>query len=183
MYELLVAQPRLGKQKEGLSEVRKSGFVPAVVFGKDLPSSLSIKIQAADLLRILSKDTQIFELKIGEGKRYLVHVENIQRDALKGSILHLSLKTIKKGERTVATVSVVLLGTSAENDCEIIIEQSVIDVQGLPQDIPQSIPVDISSLRSGDVIKLGELKLPVGVKAVSTDRDMIVVRCENVQKE
>lgn len=176
MYELLVAMPRLGKQKESLKDVRKSGFVPAVIYGKDT-ESLSIKIQTADLLRILSKDIQIFELKIGSGKKYLVHVENIQRDSIKGSILHLSLKTIKKGDRTAAAIPVVILGTVSDADSELIIEHASLEVAGLPQDIPVNIEVDVSSLRVGQQIKLQQIKLPIGVKFVEKNMELVVIQC------
>ncbi len=182
MYELLVAMPRSGKQKESLADVRKSGFVPAVIYGKDA-ESLSIKIQTADLLRILSKDIQIFELKIGQSKKLLVHVENIQRDVLKGSILHLSLKTIKKGEKTIASIPVIIIGAPMVSESQLIIEQASLEVQGLPQDIPSAIEVDISMLKIGDDVKLASVKLPIGVKFVEKNIEQVVVRCLAVDGE
>ncbi len=182
MYELLVAMPRLSKQKESLADIRKSGFVPAVIYGKEA-ESLSIKIQTADLLRVFSKDNQIFELKVGQGKKFLVHVENIQRDVLKGSILHLSLKTIKKGEKTVVPVPVVILGVPLVEESQIVIELASIELQGLPQDIPNNVEIDVSGLKVGDDIRLAKVKVPVGVKFVDKNLEQVVVRCLAAEAE
>lgn len=112
-----------------------------------------------------------------------MHVENIQRDVLKGSILHLSLKTIKKGEKTIASIPVIIIGAPMVSESQLIIEQADLEVQGLPQDIPSAIEVDISMLKIGDDVKLASVKLPIGVKFVEKNIEQVVVRCLAVDGE
>lgn len=163
MYELLVAQSRGDKQEESTTDIRKQGFVPAVLFGRDI-ESLSLKIQQADLLRILSKDVQIFEVKVADGKKHLVNVQNIQRDILKGNILHISLQKLKKGENTTSKVPVVLIGARNGGEGAIVLLADHLNLIGLPQDIPSSIEIDITGLIQGATISSDTVKLPVGVK-------------------
>ncbi len=163
MYELLVALPRGLKSEESLADIRKQGFVPAVLFGKDVKSE-SLKIQQADLLRILSKDVQIFEVKVGEGKKHLVSVQNIQRDVLKGNILHISLQKLKKGESTTSKVPVVLIGERDGAEGTIVMVNDSLTLVGLPQDIPSSVEIDITGLKVGESLSSDRVKLPLGVK-------------------
>ena len=49
-----------------------------------------------------------------------------------------------------------------------------IDVSCLPKDLPEFIPVDLSSLAVGQTIHLADLQLPDGVSVVSHENPVVV---------
>lgn len=172
MYDLVVALPREDKHVESLSEVRKQGFVPAVIFGKD-HESISIKFHSGDLLRLMSKDVLIFEVKVGEGKKYLVKLQTVQKDILKGNVLHVSLQLMIKGEDTSVFVPFVTVGGEGST---ISILKDGVQLKGLPKNIPNQVTIDVTSLAPGDSWSLKELKIPAGVKIDGEDLTEVVVK-------
>jgi len=164
-----------GKQ---VKQLRREGKLPAVMYGHKMESTpiLLDRRSATRTLHGVSHSTLItIDL---EGSEHNALVREIQRDFIRGDLLHVDFQVVSMTEKIKATVPIVLEGTSpavAEYNGVVISGVSQLDVEAFPQDLPEQIVVDISELNHlGDGIHVRDLVIPINV-AVHTDRDEMVV--------
>jgi large subunit ribosomal protein L25 len=152
--------------KADLREVRgtanRGGSVPAVVYGKKLPSA-PVLVDASDLLRVfrVSGFSHIINLVL-DGKTHQVLIHDVQVHPTSGDFLHVDFYAIVATDKLHVTVPVKLVGTSQAARDGAVIEHILqdIEVKCLPSDIPTEIEVDISALANpGDIIHISDLKI------------------------
>lgn len=166
----------IGKQ---VGALRRAGELPAVIYGHGIePTAISVDYrEASHLLGRLSASTLVtIEL---DGKEYPTLVRERQREPIKGVILHIDFQAVSMTEKIRANVSIVLTGTSpAVKDYSAILVTTLneLEVEALPQDLPERIVVDISRLEKiGDGIHVSDLVLSDKVEVVSDTDEMIVL--------
>lgn len=165
----LKAAPRLRTGSGRLNQMRREGWVPSVIYGKGT-ENMNLKVDAktfADLLAHSSSENILVNLDIeGHGTR-LAFLQSIQHDALSGKTLHADFRAIDENTAITAHIPTHLNGESAGVKAGGLIEQYVhaIEITCLPNDLPETIEVDISGLQIGDSLHIGDIALPAGVKA------------------
>lgn len=165
----LKAAPRARTGSGRLNQMRREGWVPSVIYGKGT-ENMNLKVDAktfADLLAHSSSENILVNLDIeGHGTR-LAFLQSIQHDALSGKTLHADFRAIDENTAITAHIPTHLNGESAGVKAGGLIEQYVhaIEITCLPNDLPETIEVDISGLQIGDSLHIGEIALPAGVKA------------------
>ena len=158
------AQPRAAESrgKNEARRLRRSGKIPAVVYGAGLPAA-AVSVDPKAITRILhsaSGHNTIFELSVA-GERARVMIVDWQYEPIKDSLLHIDLKRIAMDQRLKVKVPILLKGEAAGVKQQGgILEQMLreVDVECLPDDIPNHIEVDISELVFGQVIRVSDLK-------------------------
>lgn len=167
--------------------LRKSGIIPATVYGKKVTSeSVSVPLDA--FLKVYSQagETGVVELSInGSEKPVLIH--HVQRDPVDSSILHIEFYQVDLKEKVRTRVPLEVVGESPavlEKKGVVLTLISEIEVEALPTDLPERIEVDVSKLTDVDQeIQVSGLRVPSGVE-VLTDKDVSVVKIgELVSKE
>ncbi len=184
MYELLEVEGRINDREINLNKMRKDGYIPGVIFGKEM-DSLSIKILEKKLLKQLSHKAKIIELLIDGRDKMLVNIESIQKHAVSGKVLHVSFLKMAKGQKAHVTVPIVLTGHSHGVIASGTVTQSFeeLTISGLPQDLPQSIDIDVSLLTLDSRIHLSDIVLPSGiVLADKHSSDTVVVSVHPTHK-
>jgi large subunit ribosomal protein L25 len=158
--------------------LRREGLLPAVLYGKEfepIPLSLDQKTTTTALTGLSS--TSLVKLEL-EGEEYTTLIRERTRDVIKGNLIHLDFQVISLTERVRAEVSIVLDGESpATKDIGGLLVSGVdsIEVQCLPEDLPESINVDLSLLENiGDGIYVRDLTLPETIEVLTDDEDLIV---------
>lgn len=165
----LKAAPRARTGSGRLNQMRREGWVPSVIYGKGT-ENINLKVDAktfADLLAHSSSENIIVNLDIeGAGTR-LAFLQSIQHDPLSGKTLHADFRAIDENTPITAHIPTHLNGESAGVKAGGLIEQYVhaIEITCLPNDLPETIEVDISALQIGDSLHIGEIKFPAGVRA------------------
>ena len=171
----LVAEQRatLGKKVKAL---RRSGVVPANLFGKGL-ESVALQLQSEDLKDVIRNTgrNDILDLDIqNQGKSVRstnVMVRRIQREPMRGQILHVDLYQVNMANPIEVDVAVELIGDApAVTDRLGTLQRGVatVRVRGLPNQVPSIIEVDVSGLvEASQGIRAEELTLPEGVTLVS----------------
>jgi large subunit ribosomal protein L25 len=164
-----------GKQ---VGQLRREGKLPAVLYGHNFDATPIVmdRRSASKTLHGVSHSTLItIDL---EGSEHNVLVREIQRDFIRGDLLHIDFQVVSMTEKIKATVPIMLEGTSpavAEFNGVVISGVSQLDVEAFPQDLPEHIIVDISELNHiGDGIYVRDLPIPINV-AVHTDKEEMVV--------
>ena len=181
----LIAEPRIimGKANKAL---RESGLIPAVLYGKGVPSAnLSLDAKA---FRIVFKDAgenKIITL-VFEGKKVPVLVHDIERDYLTSEISHVDFYQVRMDEKIEAPVPIVLTGEApAVKALGGILNRTMdtIEVEALPGDLPPQFTVDISGLAElNQSIYVRDIAVPANVK-VLVDPETVIVSVTPPLKE
>lgn len=180
----LTVEPRtvLGKKVKTL---RKSGLLPANIFGKDLKSK-SVQLDEKEFRKVFkqSGETGIVEVKLKE-EIYPSLIHNIQTDPVTDKIIHADFHKINLKEKINANVPLKLVGESpAEKSSLGLVLQTIseLEVECLPADIPHEIEIDISKLEEvGQTIHIKDLKIDKEKVEVKTDLEAVIVSVQNAE--
>lgn len=165
----LKAAPRARTGSGRLNQMRREGWVPSVIYGRGT-ENINLKVDAktfADVLAHSSSENILVNLEIeGHGTR-LAFLQAIQHDSLSGVTLHADFRAIDENTAIVAHIPTHLNGECIGVKAGGLIEQYVhaIEISCLPNDLPETIEVDISSLEVGASLHIGDIVLPAGVRA------------------
>jgi large subunit ribosomal protein L25 len=165
----LKAAPRARTGSGRLNQMRREGWLPSVIYGRKAENK-NLKVDAkafAELLAHSTSDNILINLDIeGEGTR-LAFLQAIQHDAISGAALHADFLAIDDNTEITAHIPVHLNGEAAGVKAGGVVEQYVhtLEIVCLPNDLPDTIEVDISDLALGASLHISELGLPKGVKA------------------
>lgn len=164
----LKAAPRARSGTGRLKQMRREGWVPSVIYGKGT-ENINLKVDAktfADLLAHSSSENILVNLEIeGHGTR-LAFLQSVQHDSLSGITLHADFRSIDENTAITAHIPTHLNGESVGVKAGGLIEQYVhaIEITCLPNDLPETIEVDISHLEVGASLHIGDITYPSGVR-------------------
>lgn len=170
---------REGVGKGVARKLRAAGRIPAVYYGKG--ESQAISLEPRPLERLLRGSAAglntLISLKGGgslSGKQVLV--KSLQRDPVRGDLLHADLYAIDVTQAVHVEVPIHLTGTARGVSIDGgILEHAIreIELECLPTAIPEELPVDISELEIGQSLHVRDIPLPEGVTLL-TDGDLSV---------
>ncbi len=175
---VIVAAPRtvLGKQ---VKQLRRNGRLPANVYGKGLPS-VAIDLEAREFNRNIKATglRSMFELAIdGEKAARYVIIRGMTRKGGTGEPIHIDFFQVDPNRPINANVPLHLVGESpAVRDLAGTLIQSldIVAVKCLPLAIPDSIPVDVTSINSFDAsVTVADAQVPEGVE-ILTEGSIVV---------
>jgi large subunit ribosomal protein L25 len=146
------------------------------------PTIDAIPLQAnwTDLRSVLREagGSAVIELDLGEDETYNALVRDVQRDPLRGDVLHVDFYHVRMDVVIRTDVPVALVGSDAvitEKGGVIIHEMTSVTVECLPGDLPAEIQVDISGVTEiGDSLLARELPELEGVTYLVNDDDVVV---------
>ncbi|WP_028306557.1 50S ribosomal protein L25/general stress protein Ctc [Desulfitibacter alkalitolerans] len=177
---LIQAQMRNEQTKGSNSRVRREGFVPGVLYGKEVENT-SILVPEKELEKIIAKSGENAFAKISLHKdngpqEYNVILKEVQRHPFKGTLVHLDFYQVSMSEKLNTVVPISLVGESMGAAEGGIVQQQLreISVRCLPGDIPGSIEVDITNLQIGDSITAADVQTPDKVEIVEDPSTVVV---------
>lgn len=157
--------------KGATRQLRRSGYVPAILYGGKIePISLALeaKTLTRDLLKfhghnvVLSLDIEGDKSK----KKHYVLIKDIQTDPVTDSVLHVDFLEIKLDKEIIMEVPILYTGTAKGVDMGGILNimAHTVKVKGLPLDILDEITVDVTDLEVTSAgITCGDLTIPSNV--------------------
>ena len=151
--------------------IRRDGQVPAVIYGHG-EKPVHISLPAREVGIAIKTSNVLLNIDLGD-KQELVLPKSIVRNPLKGSLEHIDLIIVRRGERVVVSVPV---HTSGKHDPEGILEHvhNSIEVEVEATAIPSHLELDITGLMAGDSKSAADVVLPAGV-TLKSDPKMTVV--------
>ncbi len=148
--------------------LRRAGKVPGVVYGIQDP--VPVTVNPLELEKIFSQgagENVVFQLNLaGEEKAERpVLVKELQRDAMNDKIVHADFLEIRMDKQIRISVPLSFDGESPGLKVGGVLSVLMreIDIECLPNAIPEGISVDISAVEIGDVIHVRDLTLPEDV--------------------
>lgn len=172
------AESRDSRGKNEARRLRTKGSMPAVVYGGSA-GPLPVAVSPKELTRILNSKTghnTIFNLNVGGSEDTPVMIVDWQYDPIKNSLLHVDLKRIDLAQRIVVNVPVITQGepkgVKVQGGLHEIVTREV-QIECLPQEIPEHFIVDVSELMIGESIRAGDIPMSGSLKLLSNP-DMLV---------
>ncbi|MFT5169406.1 MAG: large subunit ribosomal protein L25 [Candidatus Omnitrophota bacterium] len=166
-----------------VKEIRRNGFVPAIVYGGSEHGPVPIKVELrsyAKIMRQLSGQSFIFHLNVLEGDKkvrdYSAIVKEEQTEPVSDDLLHIDFKRISLKENIEVKVQVNLVGEPIgvkQDRGSLDHTLWELDVFCLPTNLPKAIEVDVSELHIGEGIHIKDITLPDGVQTKHDPEAMI----------
>jgi len=157
---------------------RTPGLLPAVVYGHKIDNT-SLSLDEIEFNKVFGEagENTLIDLKIGD-KSVSVLVHDIQKDPLKGNIIHVDFYKPDLEKVVKALVPLTFIGVAnAIKDFggTLVKHANELEVEALPIDLPHQIEVDISKLGDiGDEVFVKDLDLPENVKILKDPEEGLV---------
>lgn len=172
--------------KNASRRLRKEGIVPVILYGSN-EANVPLALEKEALLKILRSETgenTVFEVSFNSETRNAM-IKDLQLDPVSDEIMHADLIQIAMDKVVKVSVPVVTVGDAVGVKTEggfVDFITREVEIECLPQDIPEHIEIDISHLHLRQAFKIGDVDVPEGIKLIS-DPDSILVHIELPAKE
>ena len=178
MRELTIKK-RDGVGKGPAKRLRRSGQVPAILYGGASP--VNIAVAPKDILRLIhghEGSTQLFRVTFeGAKDGTMVIIRDMQFDPVSEDLIHVDLQEVAMDRAIQVSVAIHHVGESVGvRDTQGILEMVLreVRVSCLPGNIPADLEADVTNLAIGDVLTVKDLKVPEGVRILNDPNQAVV---------
>jgi len=174
----VAAEVRTSRGKNEARRTRRAGQIPAVVYGA-YQDPVSVAINPREISKIIHSSTgynTIFNLAVQGGETTPVMLVDQQVDPVKGHLLHADLKRIDLTKRIRVSVPVHTTGEAKGVKVQgglLEVITRAIEIECLPDEIPESFTVDVTELMIGQSRRASEVALSGSMKLVSAPEAVI----------
>jgi large subunit ribosomal protein L25 len=169
----LTATPREHTGKGASRRARREGRIPAVMYGHGAEPQ-HLELPAHDFAAVLrhAGTNAVLTLDI-DGTEALALTKALDIHPIRRSIQHADLLVVRRGEKVVVEVSVVVEGDPAP-DTLVTQETNAIEIEAEALSIPEQLTVSIEGAEPGTQFTAAQVPLPAGVNLIS-DPELLVV--------
>jgi large subunit ribosomal protein L25 len=170
----LVAELRTEFGKGAARRTRRAGKIPAVLYGHGTDPK-HVALPALEFARVVREHGRnaVLTLELNGDGSELALTKTVTMHPLKNYIEHVDLLVVRRGEKVVVDVPVVITGEPAAGAL-VTQEASTLSVAAEALHIPEQFEVSVEGLEAGTQVLAGQVNLPRGVD-LHTDRDSLVV--------
>jgi large subunit ribosomal protein L25 len=170
-----------------ITELREAGLIPGTYYGKKI-DPVSIVVNNEELREALHTDAGtnvLIELVVEapegiaapdlKGKQVTI-IKEMQRNPIKGDILHVDFVKVSMTEEITASVPVVLSGEAPGVKVGGVLQHSIreVTVKSLPALLPDSLGIDVGALEIGDSLHVSDLPVTEGVEIMDDLEEILV---------
>lgn len=143
--------------KKSSKEIRKTGNVPCVIYGKEKNIHFHAHENSFKNL-VYTPDAHLVKLLI-EDKEYHVILKDMQFHPVKDNILHADFIEIFENKPVIINIPVHVTGDSVGVIAggKLSIKRRTLKVKGYAKDLPESLHIDITDLKIHEGLKVGDL--------------------------
>ena len=162
---------------KAVEKLRKTGKLPAVLYGHKVALA-QLELNARDFAKVFKQagESTLIDLTV-DGKSQPVLIQEVQNHYLNGQPIHVDFYAVNMDEKLKATVALHFIGESFAVKSlagTLVKNLSEVEVECLPSDLPHSIDVDISVLKSfDDAIHVSDLKVSDKVKILANPDELV----------
>lgn len=165
----VTASPRAAGGKSAAGRLRTSGQIPAVAYGKNLPSR-ALAVSPADLKSVLGSEygmNTVIELDIDSKEKLTVLLVDSQHHPVTRALLHADFRQIALDQPVDVEIPLHVTGKPVGVVKGGVLRQVFrkVPVSCLPEKIPVSITHDVTELDLDGHVPTKALNLPEGVMA------------------
>jgi large subunit ribosomal protein L25 len=180
MERLTLQAKRRSLTGKKVSQLRTAGLTPAILYGRSLKEPIPVSMDRIELSKVLRKSTYSSLITVTvDGEEHNTLVRDFQIDHLKGDLSHVDFLVVSLTEKVRAAVSITMEGKSpavVTSGGLLVTGLERIEVESLPQDLPEHFVVDVSNLVDfGDAIFVRDLIVPANVTVLSEPDELLFV--------
>jgi large subunit ribosomal protein L25 len=170
----LMAEPRNKRGSAEAGRLRRSGRIPAVVYGHKVDNE-DVSVSHDEFWSILRHNQRIVDIAVTGNKPQKCLVRDVQWDVLGKEVMHIDFERVSADERIHITVPIKLKGSALGLSSGSVLTHHLheLEIECPVGAIPESIIVSVATLQLGQAIHVKDVQLPEGVKALS-DPDEVV---------
>ena len=174
-YKIEVQKRELSSKKSFVKGLRHNGDIPGIYYSHDSKESIPFMVTQKVLREALKSDSQVYKINVGSKTRDVI-IKSIQYHPITEKMIHIDLYGVDMDTKVIVKVPIVIIGQSVGvKDEGGVLNQSMteVEIECLPQDIPQKIEADISDLAIGNTLRLDNINLADNLALVG-DLDMLI---------
>ena len=175
----IAATPRSTRGKNEARRLRVSGQMPAVINGTS-KDPIAVAVNPKEVNKILHSNTghnTIFDIAFDGGAGEPVMIVDWQHHPLRGNLLHVDMQRIDLEKALVVSVPVhhkgEARGVKLQGGLLELVTREV-EIECLPNDIPEFFEVDVTDLGIGQAVRAGDLKLAESMTLISPAEAVLV---------
>lgn len=168
---------RIGKE---VKHLRYEGKLPAILYGKSVKDPIPVTLDGPETSKALKKISYSTLVNIElDGEEHMTLVRDFQVDPIYGELQHVDFLVVSLTEKVRAYVTVQVEGVAPIIAAEgglLVTGLEQIEIESLPQDLPEHLTIDVSGLESfGDALYVRDVVLPPSAELLSDPDDLLVV--------
>ncbi|OBK75630.1 50S ribosomal protein L25/general stress protein Ctc [Mycobacterium sp. 1164985.4] len=169
----LTAAVRTETGKGASRRARRNGKVPAVLYGHGSDPQ-HLELDGHDFAAVLRRagTNAVLTLDI-DGKEQLALTKALDIHPIRRTITHADLLVVRRGEKVVVEVNVVIEGEAVPGTL-VTQDATTVEVEADALSIPQQLTISVEGVEAGTQFTAGSIELPSGVTLIS-DPEMLVV--------
>ncbi len=151
------------------SQIRKTGKIPAVLYGTDINENFTVTHKEVKKL-IFTPEFRVGEVEVGGGKHKCI-VKDIQWHPVTDQILHIDFLALKEGTKVKVEIPVKFKGVSPGIKAGGALVQTMrrVKVKLDPKDLVDELFIDISELELGEAVRVRDIELPDSIELMVND--------------
>jgi large subunit ribosomal protein L25 len=178
MRELTITR-RNGVGKGPAKRLRRSGQVPAILYGGAQP--VNIAVVPKDILRLIhghEGSTQLFRVAFDGGTdARMAIIRDLQFDPVTEDLIHVDLQEVAMDRAIQVSVAIHHVGEAigvkeSQGILEMVLRE--VRVACLPGNIPEFLEADVTGLNIHDVLTVKDLRVPEGVRVLNDGNQAVV---------
>ncbi len=184
---IVAAEARESRGKNEARRLRVSGRIPAVIYGA-FQAPRAVTLNPKDILRIIHSKTghnSIFDVEVSGVEKTPVIVADEQYHPVKGTLMHIDLKRIDLTRKLRVAIPVHVTGDAKgvkQQGGVLDIVTKNIEIECIPDDIPERFDVDVTELVIGNNIRVSDLAVKDGVR-ILTAPDVVIAHVVGIREE
>lgn len=160
-----------------VGRLRREGLIPGVIYGvKTEPVHIQVPLRSLKATLMKAGGTHLIDVSVG-GTPYSVLARVVQRDVIKGEIIHVDFQAVDASTLITAEVPIHFINEAPAEKAGLgIVLQGMpkVTIEALPSKLIDRIDVDLSALKQiGDTIYVRDLNLMDDVRIITDGEDMI----------
>ena len=186
---MLVLASQIRNKEEKAALLRNQGLIPGVLYGPKTKAA-SLKVSGKEFQRVYEEAGESSLIQLGsQGAEAPVLIKEVQRDPVRGNIIHVDFYQPPLDEEIEVTVPLMFQGEAlAVRDLGGTLQKNIqeVPVKALPQNLPHEIVVDLSRLATfEDKISIKDLRRGNGVEILRDSEDVVaqVVATKDIEAE
>ncbi|WP_071458812.1 50S ribosomal protein L25/general stress protein Ctc [Bacillus massilinigeriensis] len=177
MSSVLNANERTDLRKSGSRKLRREGQIPAVVYGRKVESK-PVYVDGSEFQKTIREVGRngVISLSL-DGNGQNVILSDYQEDAINGAILHADFLAVDMSTEVSANVRINLIGTAAGVKDGGVLQQPIheLSITATPNNIPQTIDVDITGLQVGENLTVADIKQGNANFEIQDDEEQVIL--------
>lgn len=176
-------------QGKKTKELKRSGTVPAILYGPEISNAL-LEVDLKNFKKIFKEagENTMISLKIDGSKEYAVLIKDVVNDPISSEPIHIDFYQPNLNKELEADIPLEFIGAAPALQLggTLVKNMQELKIKSLPQNLPHSIKVDVSSLKTfEDSILVKDIPLPEKIELMDNPEETVVkvMEPENVEEE